>query len=135
MPDSSDNMIEIAVCGAHLSGQPLNHQLTDRGARLVGAAETAAHYRLYALNGGPPARPGLLRTADGAAIHVEIWAMPARELGGFAAGIPAPLGLGRISLADDSEVLGFLCEAYATEDATDITEFGDWRRYLAASAA
>jgi allophanate hydrolase len=127
--------IEIAVCGAHLSGQPLNHQLTELGGRLVGAALTAPDYRLYALNGGPPARPGLVRSAAGAAIHVEVWSLPAAALGGFVDGIPAPLGVGRIELADGRTVMGFLCEAYATADAVDITEFGDWRRWLDAAAA
>ena len=134
----ASDMIEIAVCGAHLSGQPLNHQLTSRGGSLVRAALTAPGYRLYALNGGPPARPGLVRiddNSDGASIHVEIWSLPATELGGFIAGIPAPLGVGRVALDDGAEVMGFLCESYAVEDATDITEFGDWRRWLEASAA
>jgi len=127
--------IEIAVCGAHLSGQPLNHQLTDRGGRLVREASTAPAYRMYALGGGPPARPGLMRSSFGSTIRLEIWEVPANRIGGFIAGIPAPLGIGRISLDDGSDVLGFLCEASATEDAIDITEFGDWRRYLDTIAA
>ena len=129
------DMIDIAVCGAHLSGQPLNHQLTSRGGQLVGPALTAPNYRLYALNGGPPARPGMVRTDAGATIGVEVWALPAAALGSFVDGIPAPLGVGRIELADGHTVLGFLCEAHATADAIDITEFGDWRRWLEASAA
>ena len=75
-----------------------------------------------------------MRSDNGAAIRVELWAMPARELGSFIAGIPAPLGIGRLELGDGREVLGFLCEPYATADAEDITEYGDWRRYLRASA-
>ncbi len=123
------------MCGAHLSGQPLNHQLTDRGGRLVREASTAPAYRMYALGGGPPARPGLMRSSFGSTIRLEIWEVPANRIGGFIAGIPAPLGIGRISLDDGSDVLGFLCEAIATEDAIDITEFGDWRRYLDTIAA
>lgn len=135
-PEAEDkaNMVRIAVCGAHLSGQPLNHQLTDRGGEMVADTLTAPVYRLFALNGGPPARPGLIRTEDGAPIRVEVWALPSETVGSFVAGIPAPLGVGRLLLADNSEVTGFLCEPYALTDAKDITEFGDWRSYLEASA-
>ena len=126
--------VEIAVCGAHLSEQPLNHQLTDRGGRLVRATATAPDYRMYALAGGPPERPGLVRSDIGSTIQLEVWELPAGRVGGFIAGIPAPLGVGRVSLEDGSEVLGFLCEASATADAVDITEFGDWRSYLEANA-
>ena len=67
--------IEIFVAGAHLSGGPLNHELTERGARLVGGALTASAYRLYQLDGDPP-KPGLVRVADGgAAIAGERWAL------------------------------------------------------------
>jgi allophanate hydrolase len=126
--------IRIAVCGAHLSGQPLNHQLTDRGGFLVADTTTAPVYRLFALSGGPPARPGLIRMNGGAAIRVEVWELPSATVGSFVAGIPAPLGVGRLRLADDSEVTGFLCEPYALGDATDITEYGDWRSYINASS-
>lgn len=133
--DRAAAKVRIAVCGAHLSGQPLNHQLTGRGASLVCATVTAPLYRLYALDGGPPHRPGLVRHDFGAPIRVEVWEMPARELGSFVDGIASPLGVGRVELADGSDVLGFLCEGYATRDAIDITEFGDWRTYLEGSAA
>lgn len=128
-------MVRIAVCGAHLSGQPLNHQLTDRGGQLVSDTVTAPVYRLFALNGGPPARPGLIRMEDGASIRVEVWALPSETVGSFIAGIPAPLGVGRLLLADNSEVTGFLCEPYALADATDITEYRDWRIYLSTANA
>lgn len=120
----------IAVCGAHLSGMPLNGQLIERRAVLVEATTTAAHYRLYALSGGPPARPGLVRETDnGGAIEVEIWAMPESEVGAFLRRIPPPLGIGHIELADGRWVKGFVCEFAATRGATDITALGSWRRY------
>lgn len=122
--------IKIAVCGAHLSGQPLNHQLTDRGGRLVADTFSAPCYRFYALAGGPPARPGMIRDESGAAIRVEVWELPSETVGSFVAGIPAPLGVGRLELADGSNVMGFLCEPYAIADARDITEMADWRVYL-----
>ncbi len=123
--------IEIAVCGAHMSGLALNYQLTQRSARLVAATRSAPLYRLYALPAGPPLRPGLVRVAeDGAAVDLEVWSMPAHRFGGFVDAIPAPLGIGRVRLADGRDVAGFLCESVAVADATDITAFGGWRRYL-----
>ena len=125
--------IKVAVCGAHLSGLPLNGQLTSRGARLMDTTTTSADYRLYALPGKPPLRPGLIRVGKserGTAIDVEVWELPVREFGSFVAGIPAPLGIGTIELADGSAVQGFLCERYAVADAEDISRLGGWRQYL-----
>lgn len=125
--------IRVAVCGAHLEGLPLNRQLTDRGAHLVARTTSSADYKLYALPGGPPHRPGMLRVAageSGSAIEVEVWEMAAREFGSFVAGIPAPLGIGTITLADGEKVQGFVCEQYAVANAVDISHFGGWRSYL-----
>jgi allophanate hydrolase len=123
-------VVQIAVCGAHMSGLPLNHQLIDRGARLRGATRTAANYRLFALPGGPPARPGLVRADSGAKIEVEVWEVPACHFGSFVAAIPAPLGIGTVELEDGERVKGFLCEAHAAHGARDITDLASWRRYL-----
>ncbi|MGX2028877.1 allophanate hydrolase [Methylocaldum gracile] len=120
--------VRIAVCGAHLSGLPLNGQLTRRRGRLVKVTRTAPSYRLYALPDGK--RPGLLRQAPGAAIEVEVWELPVAEFGGFVAEIPAPLGIGSLELEDGECVQGFLCEAYAVADALDITGHGGWKSYL-----
>ncbi|MGB9093029.1 MAG: allophanate hydrolase [Gallionella sp.] len=125
--------LRVAVCGAHLEGLPLNHQLTSRGAHLVARTRSSADYRLYALPGGPPHRPGMVRAANGetgSAIEVEVWEMAAREFGSFVAGIPAPLGIGTLTLADGSQVPGFICEQYAVASAEDISRFGGWRAYL-----
>lgn len=123
--------IPIVVCGAHMSGLPLNHQLQDRSAYFVRSARTAPSYKFYALPGGPPKRPGLIRVKNaGAPIEVEVWAVPEHQLGLFVAGIPAPLGIGKVELDDASWHSGFLCEAHAVEGATDITQLGSWRRYL-----
>ncbi len=129
-PTAAEEVVKVAVCGAHMSGLPLNWQLTERGGRLVRACHTAPEYRLYALPGGPPARPGLVRRAAGTAIAVEVWEMPVAAFGSFVAGIPAPLGIGSLELEDGEIVKGFVCEAYATGDAHDITALGGWRRYL-----
>lgn len=129
-PAASD-WIDLAVCGAHMSDLPLNWQLTERGARFAGAATTAPCYRFYALPGGPPARPGLVRSSgSGAAIALEIWSMPKAMLGSFIEGIPAPLGIGSIELSDGRWVKGFLCEASGVDDATEISHLGDWRVFL-----
>ena len=124
----------IAVVGAHMNGLPLNHQLTDRAARLIAVTRTAPLYRLYRLPDTVPAKPGLVRVADaGASIELEVWELATRELGSFVAAIPSPLCLGSIELITGATVQGFLCEAFATEGAEDITAHGGWRRYLEAA--
>jgi allophanate hydrolase len=124
--------MRVAVCGAHLQGQPLNPQLTSRGARLVQRTTTAPEYHLYALSDGR--RPGLVRVAEGgSAIEVEVWELPASQFGSFVDAIPAPLGIGRTVLADGSQVAGFICEPSGLQGATDITAFGGWRAYRAQS--
>jgi allophanate hydrolase len=128
--------VRIAVVGAHLSGQPLNHQLTARGATLVATTDTAPCYRLFALRTDPP-KPGLLRVADGTAgagpIEVEVWDLEPAAFASFVDEIPSPLGIGRILLDDETDVAGFLCEAFAVRGAPDITGYGGWRAYRAAS--
>jgi len=130
-PNDAARAIRVAVCGAHMSGLPLNHQLTERGARLVRVCRTAPHYRLYAFTEFAPPRPGMVRAEQGAAIAVEVWEMPAERFGDFVDGIPAPLGIGTVVLEDEREVRGFLCETYALRGARDITELGGWRAFVA----
>jgi allophanate hydrolase len=112
--------------GAHMSGLPLNHQLTNLGGRFLHAAKTAPHYRLYALGN----RPGMLRADDGAAIEGEVWALPIAAIGMLLAGVPAPLGLGTVQLGDGPS-LGFLAETAGVAGARDITGCGGWRAWLA----
>ena len=134
MIDSTDDVrVRIAVVGAHLQGEPLNHQLTDRGAELTERTTTSAQYRLFALETTPP-KPGLVRVpssdTEGAAIEVEVWELGLAEFGSFVCEVPAPLAIGRVRLADGTEISGFVCEAIALEGATEITRFGGWRAYL-----
>ncbi|WP_449370612.1 allophanate hydrolase [Thiomonas sp.] len=125
----ASGQVRVAVVGAHLSGLPLNPQLTSRGGRLVCATRTAPRYRLYALPDGK--RPGLIRVASGgAAIACEVWELPATAFGSFVAGIPAPLGIGSLQLENGSTVAGFICEGIGIEGAKDITAFGGWKAYL-----
>ncbi|GLW35086.1 allophanate hydrolase [Actinoplanes regularis] len=122
--------LRLFVLGAHLTGQPLNHQLTAVGGRFAGRVRTTPEYRLYALPTQPP-KPGLIRAAtDGASIEGEVWELPSAALGPFLAGLPEPMLLGKVRLADGTSVTGFLCEPVATQDAPDITAHGGWLAYL-----
>lgn len=134
---AAPGMIEIGVVGAHLSGMPLNGELTALGGSFLRATTTTADYRLFALPGGPPARPGLLRgcPGEGAPIAIEVWSLPVAAFGSFVAGIPAPLGIGTLALADGTRVKGFLCEAVATDGARDVSDFGGWRAFVTAQAS
>jgi allophanate hydrolase len=123
--------MRVAVVGAHLSGEPLNGQLLELGAHLVRACRTAPLYRLYALPGTTPPKPGLLRAVNGpgGAIEVEVWELERAALGAFFRGVVAPLCIGTLELDDGERVPGFLCEAHATVGAEDITALGGWRAY------
>ena len=125
--------IEIAVVGAHLSGMALNGELLGHGAVLRRAVPTEPVYRLHALAGGPPKRPGLLRVAAGSghAIEAEIWALPDAGFGAFVAAIPAPLCIGTLRLADGTTPKGFLVEPEGLTGAEEISRFGGWRAFLA----
>ncbi|AUM13419.1 allophanate hydrolase [Ketobacter alkanivorans] len=129
---SAPSHINVVVCGAHLQGLPLNWQLHERGATLVEKTQSAPHYKLYALAGGPPFRPGMMRCETGGqSIEVEVWRIPMEHLGTFVAEIPAPLGIGKVQLNDGRWESGFICEACGLDGAKDITQMGSWRRYIA----
>ncbi|MGN6319625.1 allophanate hydrolase [Trinickia sp.] len=134
-PAASTGVVRVAVVGTHLSGEPLNWQLTQRGARIVATTTTATAYRLYALDPaatGGVEKPGLVRVREqGEAIAVEVWEVPVRAYGGFVGGIDGPLCIGTISLADGTRVQGFLCESAGLDGARDITQYGGWRAYRA----
>ncbi|MGE0339890.1 MAG: allophanate hydrolase [Xanthobacteraceae bacterium] len=125
--------IELVVVGAHLSGMVLNHELTARNARFLRASATTRDYKLFALPGGPPWRPGLLRVADGhgSEIATEVWALKPESFADFVARIPAPLTIGTTRLADGTAPKGFLVEAEATVAAENISRFGGWRQFIA----
>lgn len=129
--------VRVAVVGAHLSGMPLNHQLTERGARLLRAARTTPDYLLYALNESTPPKPALVRTAagHGSCIAVEVWDLPVKNFGSFVAEIPSPLGIATLTLEDGESVQGFVCEQYATSGRSEITSFGGWRNYMQSISA
>jgi allophanate hydrolase len=130
--DTAPACLLLAVVGAHRQGHPLNHQLTERGARLVRTCRTAPDYRLFALSGTGPPKPGLLRDPGfaGGRIEVELWAVPEHQIGGLLAAIPTPLSIGTITLDDGASVKGVLCESAAAIASMEITRYGSWPAYL-----
>ena len=130
--DEKKAYVPIAVCGAHMSGLPLNHQLISIGGRFLNEEATAPHYKMYSLN-GEVEKPGLVRTREGVSFPLEIWNIPETELFGFMRQIPAPLGLGEVELINGSWITGFIC---GMENAgEDISSYGGWRSYLECASA
>ncbi|GGB10848.1 allophanate hydrolase [Brucella endophytica] len=127
-----DGLVSVVVVGAHLSGMPLNHELSARGGVLTKTCRTGGEYRLFVLPDTAPPKPGLVREPGyaGAGLEVEIWKVTPEVFGGFVQKIPAPLGIGKITLNDGSEVSGFLCESHAVMGAQEITAMGGWRNYI-----
>jgi allophanate hydrolase len=137
-PRAAPGTTEIAVVGHHLAGQPRNGELTDRGGVLLERTRTTPDHRLLRVAGTPPVPALLAAPADGAAVEVEVWQLPAAELPGFLAGLPDVLALGRISLADGRTVPGLVADASLVtgtsgRPVTDITDSGGWRAHLARS--
>ncbi|MDC9835962.1 allophanate hydrolase [Rhizobium binxianense] len=132
VPQADDGLVPIVVVGAHLTGMPLNHELTRPGGRRIKSCRTAPDYRLFVLPDTVPPKPGLIREPgfDGKGLEVEVWKVPAEAFGRFVQNIPAPLGIGKVMLDDGSQISGFLCEAHAIEGAREITELGGWRAYV-----
>ncbi len=125
------NTIKIAVCGAHMRGLPLNHQLTELGASFEEATFTAKGYRLYEVPEKVPPRPGMVRdTKSDASLELEVWSMPLENFGAFMVQIASPLCIGTVLLEDGSSVYGFLCESDALTGAEEITMYGGWRSYI-----
>jgi allophanate hydrolase len=127
--------MKLAVVGAHLSGQPLNSQLTDCHARLVRTARTAPVYRFFAVANTTPPKPGLVRVDEpvGIGVELEVWELGPSEFASFVDLIPPPLAIGTVELDDGEKVKGFLVESYAVAPGTgskDITHLGGWRNYL-----
>ena len=132
---AAEDLVPIVVVGAHLTGMPLNHELTRPGGYKLKTCRTDGSYRLFALPGTVPPKPGLVRDPGfaGKGVEVEVWALPPAAFARFVQNIPAPLGVGKITLDDGSSISGFLCEVHAVADARDITEFGGWRGYVSAA--
>jgi allophanate hydrolase len=136
-PSKDPNCIPTAVVGAHLEGQPLNWQLTERGAQLARSCRTSEDYRLFALSGTIPPKPGLVREEghQGPGIEVEVWNIPEEEFGSFVAAVPEPLAIGNVRLDTGEWVKGFVCEPLALSGSTEITHYGGWRSYLSSTSS
>ncbi|WP_186392512.1 MULTISPECIES: allophanate hydrolase [unclassified Pannonibacter] len=133
VPEPDDGLVPVVVVGAHLTGMPLNHELTGPGGKLVKTCRTAGDYRLFVLPGTTPPKPGLIREPGfaGSGLEVEVWKVTPEAFGRFVQKIPAPLGIGKVTLDDGSAVSGFLCESHAVAGAQEITSLGGWRAYIA----
>jgi allophanate hydrolase len=129
---TDDGFVQVVVVGAHLTGMPLNHELTGLGGRLVKTCRTAGDYRLFVLPNTTPPKPGLVHQPGyrGEGLAVEVWALSPEAFGRFVQNIPAPLGIGKLVLDDGSSLSGFVCEAYAVVGAQEITELGGWRAFI-----
>lgn len=130
----NENYIDLAVAGLHLSGQPLNHQLTSIGGTLKYESKTSTKYHMYVVEDHKGIKPALIRVPYnqvGFEYEVEIWSIPASQLGNFLSQIPAPLGLGKVELHDKSIVTGFICEPCVLMEGKDISNFPGWKGYLA----
>ncbi len=132
--EPAHDCVWLAVAGAHLAGQPLNHELTSVGARRIRTTKTAPEYRLYALDTVPP-KPGLVHVPGESAhaIEVEVWELTREAFGAFVAQIPAPMTIGMTRLAGGSLVKGFSCEPHALNGAREISQFGSWRAFRASA--
>ncbi len=131
----AESMIPLVVAGAHLKGQPLEWQLTDLGAVWRETTQTAPTYRLFALEGGPPKKPGVIFDLEGSSLQVDVWDLTPAALGTFLTMVPAPLALGTVTLADGRELTGFVCEPRALEGSTEVTSFGGWRAYVSTAGS
>ena len=128
---SDKKSVLLAVVGAHLRGQPLNSQLTNLNAQFVKACKTQASYRLYALAGTVPPKPGLEFVKEGGiAVAIEVWELGVPEFGAFVAAVPAPMAIGTLFLETGEAIKGFVCEPFAIKGARDISEFGGWMNFL-----
>jgi allophanate hydrolase len=132
-PAADEETVTMAVCGAHLKGYPLHHQLEALDAEFVEAVQSSADYRMYAFETGGIAKPGLIKDAEkGGPIYLELYRLSAEGFGKFVNKIPAPLGIGKVTLADGRAVSGFIAEPVVAEIGKEITALGDWRKFAAA---
>ena len=123
--------VRLGVVGAHLRGQPLNGELLGLRASFVQQTRTAPHYRLFVLPDTSPAIPGMVRSENGGSIEIEVWQLAAAAFGTLVASVPPPLVIGNIELVSGEWIKGFLCEEVALKEASEITNMGGWRTYLA----
>lgn len=123
--------MQFAVNGTLMRGLELNPNMVAAGATFIREDKTAPLYRLWSIN---DVHPGMVRVAEGgSAVALELWEVNAAGLVSILEAEPAGLSIGRVFLADGSQVLGVLAEPILTEGQREITEFGGWRAYIGQS--
>lgn len=132
-----DGVVPSAVVGAHLTGMPLNHELTGPGGCRLKTCRTAGDYRLFVLPNSVPPKTGLIREPGfaGNGLEVEVWALPPAAFSNFVQRVPGPLGIGKVTLEDGTSISGFLCEAHAVAAAEEVTALGGLRAYVGTKMA
>ena len=119
----------LAVNGTLMRGLELNPNLLAVGSVFVRETATEPAYRLWSIHDRHPA---MLRvTTGGAPVAVEVWAVPPVGLAAILTQEPPGLCIGKVKLADGSQVLGVLGEPALCEGQKEITSFGGWRAYAA----
>ncbi len=119
---------ELFVNGTLMRGLALHANL--EGAEFLGEAWTMPAYRLYSID---DRHPGMFEVADGGvAVRGEVYLVPDEVWQRVEAGEPANLYRGPVRLADGRTVQGILYpQALAEDGHPDISEFADWRAYMA----
>lgn len=124
------DFVELLVCGLHMRGFPLEHQLLELGAKYSYTTQTAPEYKMVHINTGIN-KPGLIKqTSSGTSFEVEVWIMDSSKLGMFLKKLGSPLGLGNVVLENKKEIIGFICEGYAEKVYEDISEYGGWKNFV-----
>ena len=134
-PVVPEGLVGLVVAGAHLRGEMLDHQVVECGGTWTGTTRTAPRYALCLVAESPP-RPGLVDSGpdEGAAIEVDVWALPPAGWSRFvAAGVPG-LAVGRVELGDGRVLPGFVAAASSAASGVDLTPYGGWRAWRAAGS-
>ena len=119
---------ELFVNGTLMRGLKLHDNLA--GAEFLGEAVTQPVYRMYSIG---DVHPGMFEVAEGGvAVKSELYLVPDNVWAAIEAGEPPNLYRGEIKLADGRRPFGILFpQELAEGHHRDISEFGDWRAYMA----
>ena len=119
---------ELFVNGTLMKGLKLNINLD--GSEFMGEFRTAPNYRLFTIG---DIHPGMFEVAKGGvAVAGEMYRMSDEIWKRVEAGEPPFLYCGPVKLDNSQIVEGILFpQKIAEENHTDISEFGDWRKYMA----
>ena len=123
---------ELFVNGTLMRGLALHGNL--EGAEFLGEATTEPVYRMYSIG---DIHPGMFEVDDGGvAVKGEVYLVPDEVWAKIEAGEPPNLYRGEVKLADGRRPLGILFpQELAENEHRDISEYGDWRAYMAAAGA